>query len=53
MGAEEMAAQLATRDGHLLRFTRHVLAHRLKKQTLDELEMGLALQGLAVAAPRG
>ena len=51
--AREHAAQLASRDKHLLRFTRHVLTHRLKKQILDELEMGLALQGLAVAAPRG
>ncbi|MEP2374414.1 enoyl-CoA hydratase/isomerase family protein [Ilumatobacter sp.] len=51
--ARELAAMLAARDKHLLRFTRHVLTHRLKKQILDELEMGLALEGLAIAAPRG
>lgn len=51
--ARELAAGLAARDKHLLRFTRHVLTHRLKKQILDELEMGLALEGLAIAAPRG
>ncbi len=51
--ARELAAMLAGRDKHLLRFTRHVLTHRLKKQILDELEMGLALEGLAIAAPRG
>ena len=50
--ARELAAQLAARDKHLLRFTRHVVTHRLKKQILDELEMGLALEGLAAATPR-
>ena len=51
--ARALASALASRDKHLLRFTRHVLTHRLKKQILDELEMGLALEGLAIAAPRG
>lgn len=51
--ARDLAHQLAARDKHVLRHTRHVLTHRLKKQVLDELEMGLALEGLAVAAPLG
>ena len=49
--ARALAAELAARDKHLLRFTRHVLTHRLKKQLHDELELGLALEGLAAAAP--
>ncbi len=43
---------LAAKDVHLLRFTRHVLTHRLKKAMLEELEMGLALEGLAAASHR-
>ena len=50
--ARELAHGLAARDLHLLRFTRHVLTHRLKKVMLEELEMGLAVEGLAAAAPR-
>jgi enoyl-CoA hydratase/carnithine racemase len=51
--ARELAAQLAARDPHLLRMTRHVLTHRLKKVMLEELELGLAVEGLVAAAPRG
>lgn len=50
--ARALAAELARRDKHLLRATRHVLTHRLKRQILDELEMGLALEGLTAAVPR-
>jgi RNA polymerase sigma factor (sigma-70 family) len=49
----ELAAELAARDPHLLRMTRHVLTHRLKKVMLEELELGLAVEGLVAAAPRG
>ena len=50
--ARALAHELAARDKHLLRYTRHVLTHRLKKQILEELELGLALEGLAAAVPR-
>ncbi|MDG2112667.1 MAG: enoyl-CoA hydratase/isomerase family protein [Actinomycetota bacterium] len=50
--ANEIAHMLAAKDVHLLRFTRHVLTHRLKKAMLEELEMGLALEGLAAASHR-
>ncbi|MFT7600569.1 MAG: enoyl-CoA hydratase/carnithine racemase [Acidimicrobiales bacterium] len=50
--AKEIAHMLAAKDVHLLRFTRHVLTHRLKKVMLEELEMGLALEGLAAASHR-
>lgn len=50
--ARELAHQLAAKDPHMLRFTRHVLTHRLKKAMLEELEMGLAVEGLAAASPR-
>lgn len=49
--ARTLAHELAARDRHLLRHTRHVLTHRLKKQILDELELGLALEGLTAATP--
>ena len=50
--ARALSGQLATRDKHLLRYTRHVLTQRLKREILAELEMGLALEGLAAAVPR-
>lgn len=50
--ARTLAAQLAARDKHLLRHTRSVLTRPLKKQILEDLELGLALEGLAAAVPR-
>ena len=50
--ARELASGLARREKHLLRFTRHVFTQRLKKAMHDELELGLALEGLAAAVPR-
>lgn len=51
--ARALAEQLALRDKHLLRFTRHVCTQRLKRRMLEELELGLALEGLSAAVPRG
>ncbi|MES0873390.1 enoyl-CoA hydratase/isomerase family protein [Sinimarinibacterium thermocellulolyticum] len=51
--AHALALQLAIRDKHLLRYTRHVCTQRLKRRVLEELELGLALEGLAAAVPRG
>lgn len=50
--ARALARQLAARDKHLLRHTRSVLTRRLKRQILENLELGLALEGLAAAVPR-
>lgn len=51
--ARALAAELAQCDRHVLRFTRHVCTHRLKKMMLEELELGLALEGLAAAGGGG
>ncbi len=50
--AHVLARQLAVRDKHLLRHTRRVLTRPLKRQLLEDLELGLALEGLSAAVPR-
>lgn len=51
--AQVLAHELAGRDKHLLRYTRSVFTRRLKKQILEDLELGLAFEGLAAASTQG
>jgi enoyl-CoA hydratase/carnithine racemase len=47
--AREIAATLAKKQDLLLRYTRLVFTHRLKKMMLEDLGYGLALEGLAIS----
>lgn len=48
--ARQLADQLANQNPLVLRYTRMLLIHELKRRMLDVLGYGLALEGLAVVA---
>lgn len=50
--ARELAAQLAKLPLQMLRYTRSLLTHQLRRRMLDELGSGLAHEALATLVPR-
>lgn len=49
--ARELAADLASRSPAALRYTRLLFAQRWRRRFLDDLPLGLAVEGIALGAP--